>query len=111
VRDYNFAFHDRRSFKERWVVAQVQKPKNAASTVVGGLQILVHDISDDEAERKRIERELANVEKQIAGKESKLANEKFVQNAKSEVVEAERARLAELQGQRQTLQRALSELI
>jgi len=93
------------------VVGQVQKPKNAASTVVGGLQILVHDISDDEAERKRIERELANVEKQIAGKESKLANEKFVQNAKSEVVEAERARLAELQGQRQTLQRALSELI
>ena len=72
MRDYNFAFHDRRSFKERWVVAQVQKPKNAASTVVGGLQILVHAISDDEAER---------------------------------------ARLAELQGRRQTLQRALSELI
>jgi valyl-tRNA synthetase len=92
------------------VVTEAIRPKNAATTLVGGLRIIVHDVSDDEAERKRVERELANVNKQIAGKESKLANEKFVQNARPEVVEAERRRLADFQAQRATLQRALDEL-
>ncbi|UCG15438.1 MAG: class I tRNA ligase family protein, partial [Phycisphaerales bacterium] len=92
------------------VVSQLKRPKNAASTVIGGLQILVHDISDDEAERERVERELRNVQKQIIGKESKLANERFVQNARPEIVEAERSRLTELHSQRQALRQALDEL-
>ncbi|MBN1510896.1 MAG: valine--tRNA ligase [Phycisphaerae bacterium] len=92
------------------VVSETARPRNSASTVVGAVQILVHDISDDEAERKRVEKDVAGVEKQIAGKESKLANEKFVQNAKPEVVEAERQRLTELLAQRETLTQALRDL-
>lgn len=92
------------------VVSEAVRPRNSASTVVGAVQILVHDVSDDEAEHKRVEKDLAGVEKQIAGKESKLANEKFVQNAKPEVVEAERQRLTELLAQRQTLTEALRDL-
>jgi valyl-tRNA synthetase len=92
------------------VAFEAKRPKNAATTVVGHLRILVHDVSDDDAERKRIEKELQNVRKQIAGKESKLSNEKFVQNAKPEIVEAERARLTDLQAQCRTLETALAEL-
>jgi len=92
------------------VVSEAARPRNSASTVVGAVQILVHDVSDDEAERKRVEKDLAGVEKQITGKESKLANEKFVLNAKPEVVEAERQRLTELLAQRETLTQALRDL-
>ncbi len=92
------------------VVCDAARPKNSASTVVGAVQILVHDVSNDEAERRRIEKDLAGVEKQIAGKESKLANEKFVLNARPEVVDAERQRLNELLAQRQTLTHALRDL-
>lgn len=86
------------------------RPPNAATTVIGGLRIMVHDISDDQAERKRIETECASVDKQIAAKQAKLANEKFVTHAKPEIVEAERQRLAALEAQRRSLQQALGEL-
>ncbi len=87
-----------------------KRPKNAASRAVQGLHIYVHDISDDEAERSRTTKSLAQIEKQIAGKESKLGNEKFLANADPEFVEAERERLAELQTRRAVLREHLAEL-
>jgi valyl-tRNA synthetase len=92
------------------VVAEAKRPKNAATTLSGGLRIIVHDVSEDEAERKRLEKEIANVSQQVAGKEKKLSNPNFVSNAKPEIVEAERQRLAGLQTQHQTLLDALHEL-
>ena len=72
--------------------------------------IYVHDISDDEAERTRLTKELTDVEKQIAAKESKLNNEGFVRNAKPEVVQAERDRLAALTDRRTQLAESLAML-
>ena len=89
---------------------QAKRPKNAASIVVHGLHIYVHDISDDDAERARTTKALAQLDKQIAGKESKLGNEKFLSNAKPDVVEAERQRLTALSAQRASLQAHLAEL-
>ena len=71
---------------------------------------MVHDISDDAAERKRIESECAGVDKQIAAKQSKLANEKFLNNAKPDVVEAERQRLQELEKSLAAVQESLADL-
>jgi len=84
------------------------RPANAGTIVVGSMQIHIQDISDDEAERSRLTTEIAAVDKQIAAKEGKLANEKFVHNAKSEVVAAERERLAGLREQRATLAQNLA---
>ena len=92
------------------VVADAKRPVDSASAVIGGLQIYVHDISDDEAERRRITKELAEVEKLIKGKESKLANENFVKNANPEVVQAERDRFDDLQNRRRALEGSLAEL-
>ena len=61
-------------------------------------------------ERKRTTKALADLDKQIAGKRSKLGNEKFVANAKPEIVEAERKRLAELEVRQASLTAHLSEL-
>ena len=74
------------------------------------LRIFVHDISDDEAERARVTKQLPILEKQIKGKEGKLANEKFLANAAPEVVEAERKRLAALTAERTNLERHLADL-
>jgi valyl-tRNA synthetase len=87
-----------------------KRPKNAGTATTRGLRIYVHNVSDDEAERARTTKALAALEKQIAGKEGKLANEKFLAHAKPEIVEAERHRLAELAAQRENLQAHLAEL-
>jgi len=89
---------------------QAKRPKNAASIVMHGLHIYVHGISDDDAERARTTKALAQLEKQIAGKESKLSNEKFLANAKPDVVEAERQRLDALSAQRASMRAHLAEL-
>ncbi|HNO78209.1 MAG TPA: valine--tRNA ligase [Phycisphaerae bacterium] len=92
------------------LVTELDRPKNAGTTVVGPLQIFVHDISDDDAERKRLENEKASIEKRMSGIESKLANEKFVNNAKPEVVAAERERLAEVKKSRDAILESLADL-
>jgi valyl-tRNA synthetase len=90
--------------------ANATRPKNAANTVIGGIQIFVHDISDDDAERKRLEKELTGLDQRITGCQNKLANEKFVNNAKPEVVAAERDRLAEMQKSRNAIQESINDL-
>ncbi len=87
-----------------------KRPANAGSVTMGALRVFVHDISDDEAERTRTTKALEGIIKQIAGKEKKLANEKFVANAKPEVVDAERGRLEELSQRRAGLEKHLAEL-
>jgi valyl-tRNA synthetase len=92
------------------VVSEGKRPANAGSVSVRELRIFVHDVSDDDAERARARKALAGLEKQIGGKEAKLANEKFLANAKPDLVEAERQRLSELVTQRAALQEHLAEL-
>jgi valyl-tRNA synthetase len=92
------------------VAPGAKRPPNAASVAVRNLRIYVHDVCDDEAEKKRTAKALEHLQKQVAGKEAKLANEKFLANAKPEIVEAERKRLAELVAQRKELQGHLAEL-
>ncbi len=92
------------------VVSDAKRPRNAGSMVVHNLRIYVHDISDDDAERTRTAKALETIKKQIADKEAKLANAKFVANAKPEVVEAERRRLTDLIVQRTSLAEHLAEL-
>ncbi|RME37500.1 MAG: hypothetical protein D6788_09355 [Planctomycetota bacterium] len=87
-----------------------KRPRNAAGLTIRGFRLYLHDVSDDEAERKRTRRALEQLEQQIAGKEKKLANEQFVTRAKPEIVEAERKRLAELLAQRDALRQHLAEL-
>ncbi|NOX58986.1 MAG: valine--tRNA ligase [Planctomycetes bacterium] len=92
------------------LVTEMDRPKNAGTTVVGPLQIFVHDVSDDAAEKKRLEKEMESLEKRRSGIENKLANEKFVNNAKPQVVAAERERLAEVNRSREALLESLSDL-
>ncbi len=95
---------------ELGIVSQGKRPRNAASLTMRDLRVFVHEVSDDEAERARTKKTVETIEKQIAGKESKLANGQFVANADPAIVTAERERLAELLAQRDTLRAHLAEL-
>ena len=87
-----------------------QKPKNAAATIAGQMQIYVHEAIDAEAERKRLVKQKEQVEQAKKGTESRLANENFITKAKPEVVAQAKAKLAELTEQLATIEKHLSEL-
>ncbi len=64
-----------------------------------------------EAEKTRLDKEIAKVEKELAKSEAKLGNPNFVDRAKPEVVAQERERLGEWQekiNQLQEMRKALA---
>ena len=87
-------------------------PKGSAQIVVGEATacLPLGDLIDLAAERARLEKAIAKSNEEIDRIAKKLDNEKFVANAKPEVVEAEREKRAELEDQRAKLAEALSRL-
>jgi len=73
--------------------------KGEATTVVGDTDIYipVRGILDFEAERKRLEKEISKVKKELEGIGKKLANENFVTRAPEELVQQTRERKEELE--------------
>ena len=88
----------------------IDKPDNAAATIVEQMQIYLHDAVDIDAERARLEKQKENLEKAKNGVEAKLGNEKFVTRAKPEVVQQARDKLAKLTEQLATVDEHLAEL-
>ena len=87
-------------------------PDKAVTLTAGGITtyLPLAGLVDLDAERARLEKEMANVEKQLQRVNGMLANEKFTSKAPDEVVERERSRRAELVGQQGQLKERLAEL-
>ncbi len=85
-------------------------PKGSAQIVINEATVCLPlgSLIDLGAEAQRLQKELAKVTEEIARILKKLSNEKFVANAKEEVVEAERQKLSEYQEAQEKLQTALS---
>ena len=83
----------------------LEPPQAAASAVVKGCELFVplEGVVDFQAELERLDKQLAKVNKELAGLEKKLANEGFLSKAPQEVVDKDRARLAELQEKAETV--------
>ena len=88
----------------------IVKPVNSAVSIVGDMQIYVHDVIDPEAERARLEKQKQQVENAIGPIQAKLNNEDFINRAKPEVVQQARAKLQELTAQAEAVDKHLSEL-
>jgi valyl-tRNA synthetase len=71
---------------------ETQKPKQAAGTVVGNIEVFVvlKDILDFESESARLRKELVKLEKEYAMTSRKLSNDDFLQKAPPDVIEKER---------------------
>jgi valyl-tRNA synthetase len=86
------------------------KPNKAATAIVQGTQVYVHDVIDPEAERARLLKQKQEIEQAKKGVEAKLANENFVTRAKPEVVAQTREKFSQLQEQLQAVEKHLAEL-
>ena len=87
-------------------------PKEAAVLVVGETTaaIPLKGLIDFDTEKKRLEKEIAAAEGDIAKMDAKLENPNFMARAKPEAVEEAQARKTELQGQVKRLSAAMKRL-
>lgn len=87
-------------------------PKGAVQDVIDAAMIIlpIADAIDLDAEKARLEKEIAKQDAEIDRFEKKLGNAKFVANAPAEVVETEREKLGEAQATRVRLDEALKRL-
>ncbi|WLS08363.1 valine--tRNA ligase [Shinella sumterensis] len=92
------------------IVLEDTAPKGAAQIVVGEATacLPLGSLIDLAVEKARLEKAIDKAKAEAARIESKLSNEKFVANAKPELVEAERERFVELEQQLASLALALS---
>jgi valyl-tRNA synthetase len=76
------------------IEAGAEKPPRSASAVVEGMEIYLplEGLIDLDAERQRLEKKRAELEKSLAGVDRKLSNANFVSRAPAEVVEQEKQR-------------------
>jgi len=95
------------------VVVAGEAPKGAAQIVVREATVCLPlgGLIDIDAEKARLEKAIAKAREEIARLEKKLANEKFVANAKPEVVQAERDKLAEAVPALEKLQAAHARIV
>ena len=91
------------------IVSIVDRPVDCAVAVLPDAEIILplEGLIDHEAERAKQRKSLADTERQIAGLRAKLNNESFVARAPTEVVDQARAKLAELESQRDAIQSLL----
>jgi valyl-tRNA synthetase len=89
--------------------AATRRPGSAAK-VVGDLELFVHDVIDDAAERARLEQRRGKIVKEIEGAQKRLGNPSFVERAPAEVVQELRERLAGFQASLDALDRSLAQL-
>jgi valyl-tRNA synthetase len=89
-----------------------EKVDKALTTFIGDIEIYLPlaDLLDLGAEKKRIAKEIGNLEGYFAGLEKKLSNDGFVKNAPAEVIDAEKAKLHEASQKLEKLRVQLLEL-
>ncbi|MDF1609872.1 valine--tRNA ligase [Hoeflea sp. YIM 152468] len=94
------------------IVLETAAPAGSAQIVVGEATacLPLGELIDLVAEKARLEKALSKVQGDIDKIESKLGNEKFVANAKPEIVAAEREKLVDLQGQKDKLAEAITRI-
>ncbi|MFZ2299811.1 MAG: valine--tRNA ligase [Candidatus Moraniibacteriota bacterium] len=88
-------------------------PPHTSLAQSGSLQVFVEleGVIDFDAERERIGQEKTDKTKYIATLETKLGNQNFIERAKQDVVESERAKLEEAQKQLADLEQHLASLL
>jgi valyl-tRNA synthetase len=89
-----------------------EEPKNAATGVVGSMRVyvLLEGVVDFAGERKRLEREMAKVDKDLAVISKKLANQDFLVKASKAIVAKEEEKFRDVREKHSVLAAALKRL-
>ncbi len=93
-------------------IGKIKKPKNAALSVVGKLEVYVplEGLIDLEKEKARIMKEASRIEAEISSIVKRLKNDSFVSKAPKEVVEKQASYKAELEIQIKKIKQNLKDL-
>jgi valyl-tRNA synthetase len=91
---------------------ELTRPAQAATQVAGDVEICLPlaGLVDVAEERQRLAKEIAKVRTDVEFFRKKLSNEKFVANAPAEVLEKDRAKLADAEEKLAILERSLEKL-
>lgn len=89
------------------IAPAVERPKLAATQVVGDIEMYVVGVLDPHKERERLTTQKTKLLKKLAPTEKKLANQKFLERAPAEVIEGERQKLRDMQGQLEAIEEHL----
>jgi len=105
-------FHSMANSELVAIGSDVQPPEINATKALPELEIFVDldGLIDKDAEVKRLQKELDRLTKDIKGKESKLSNEKFVNNAAPEFVQKVKDGLTQAKEQLETIEASLKKL-
>jgi len=98
---------------DEWLVAtDISAPEGSARQVISGADLFVPlaDLIDIDAEKKRIARDLSQIESDLERTRKNLANESFLSHAPAEVVEKEREKEQEFLAKAARLQANLASL-
>jgi len=87
----------------------IERPAEASLQVAGDVEIIIplRGLVNVEEEEKRLDKEIAKIEKDIEFLSKKLENPSFVERAPAEVVVKEREKIAEFASKKQLLQESL----
>ncbi len=94
------------------IKTKIEKPETSVGFVVGGAEVFM-DLAgavDLEAEKLRLQKEIATTEKYFKSLAVKLKNKDFVKNAPEPVVEGERKKLVEAKEKLEKLKNQLKNL-
>jgi len=90
----------------------IEAPTMNAIVTLANMEVIVDldGLIDIAAERIRLEKEREKLTRSIGGKEGKLSNSKFVDNAPADIVQRERESLDKLKSQLESVSNALQSL-
>jgi valyl-tRNA synthetase len=94
------------------VLAVGERPPPAASALVGELTLLVPmaGLIEPASELARLDKRLVKIQLELTRARTKLANDNFVRNAPTEVVDQERARLSDFERSASSLRRQIDQV-
>jgi valyl-tRNA synthetase len=90
--------------------AKISKPEASATAVHGQIQVhvLLTGLLDFEEEKKRLKKQIASIEKDMAVSSRKLSNRQFMEKAPPDIVESVKKKVETLQEKMDKLNNNLS---
>ncbi len=88
----------------------VEKPAHAAGTVVGDVEIYIHNLVEATSERDRLTKRLEEVRKSAATLEGRLSNKSYIDRAPANLVQQTREQLASAQREAIAIEQQLASL-
>ncbi|MFG0249257.1 MAG: valine--tRNA ligase [Phycisphaeraceae bacterium JB051] len=98
------------AISELSVAADMSKPQNAASAVLGDMEVYLHDLVNADEEKERLTKLIGDAQKQAKGLEGRLANPSYAQKAPAHLVQQTRDQLAAKQAELESLKQQLASL-